>query len=178
MRTLRIPVTRIEGHGLITIRLDTDGRVAEARFHVTELRGFEAFCRGRTLWEMPGITARICGICPVSHLLCSAKAGDAILAVTVPERAEKLRRLMNLGQIIQSHALSFFHLSGPDLFLGWDADPRVRNIFGLLERYPEIAREQLTRIAEELSNVAVVEQRPNLEGRTMLMVLAPAKKKQ
>ncbi len=141
MRTLRIPVTRIEGHGLITIRLDTDGRVAEARFHVTELRGFEAFCRGRTLWEMPGITARICGICPVSHLLCSAKAGDAILAVTVPERAEKLRRLMNLGQIIQSHALSFFHLSGPDLFLGWDADPRVRNIFGLLERYPEIARD-------------------------------------
>ncbi len=141
MRKVRIPVTRIEGHGLITIQLDDDGRVADAKFHVTEVRGFERFCRGRSFWEMPGITARICGICPVSHLLCSAKAGDAILAVKVPEPAHKLRRLMNLGQIVQSHALSFFHLSGPDLLLGWDEDPAVRNVFGLMERYPELARD-------------------------------------
>ncbi len=141
METIRIPVTRIEGHGLITIKLDEGGKVKEAKFHVTEVRGFERFCRGRTFWEMPGITARICGICPVSHLLCSAKAGDAILAVKVPEAAHKLRRLMNLGQIVQSHALSFFHLSAADLLLGWDEDPAKRNIFGLVERYPEIARD-------------------------------------
>lgn len=141
MQKVKIPVTRIEGHGLITIELDDDGKVAEAKFHVTEVRGFERFCRGRSFWEMPGITARICGICPVSHLLCSAKAGDAILAVKVPDAAHKLRRLMNLGQIVQSHALSFFHLSGPDLLLGWDADPAVRNVFGLMEKYPSLARD-------------------------------------
>ena len=99
MQKVKIPVTRIEGHGLITIKLDDNGKVAEARFHVTEVRGFERFCRGRSFWEMPGITARICGICPVSHLLCSAKAGDAILAVKVPDAAHKLRRLMNLSLI-------------------------------------------------------------------------------
>lgn len=131
MTYYRIPVTRVEGHGLITIQLGKNGKVEEARFHVTEARGFERFCQGRTIWEMPGITARICGICPVSHLLCSAKAGDAILAVRPPRPGEKLRRLMNLGQIVQSHALSFFHLSSPDLILGWDADPRERNVFGL-----------------------------------------------
>jgi NAD-reducing hydrogenase large subunit len=131
VREYRIPVTRIEGHGLITVHLDKAGRVKEARFHVTELRGFERFCVGRMLWEMPALTARICGICPVSHLLCSAKACDAILGVRIPRPAEKLRRLMNLGQIVQSHALSFFHLSSPDLVLGWDADPGKRHIFGV-----------------------------------------------
>lgn len=131
MQHLHIPVTRVEGHGLITVHLGEDGRVREARFHVTEVRGFERFCVGRTLWEMPALTARICGICPVSHLLCSAKACDALLAVRIPSAAEKLRRLMNLGQIVQSHALSFFHLSSPDLLLGWDADPKDRNVFGL-----------------------------------------------
>ncbi len=139
MKKVKIPVTRIEGHGLITLQLGDDGRVKEARFHVTEARGFERFCQGRTIWEMPAITARICGICPVSHLLCSAKAGDAILAVRVPKAADKLRRLMNLGQYVQSHALSFFHLSSPDLLLGWDADPGKRNVFGLLEAEPKLA---------------------------------------
>ncbi len=134
------PVTRIEGHAKITIYLDDAGQVSDARFHVTEFRGFEKFCEGRPLWEMPGITARICGICPVSHLLASAKAGDAILAVTIPTAAVKLRRLMNLGQIIQSHALSFFHLSAPDLLLGMDSDPQKRNVFGLIAAEPELAR--------------------------------------
>lgn len=134
------PVTRIEGHAKITIYLDDAGQVSDARFHVVEFRGFEKMCEGRPLWEMPAITGRVCGICPVSHLLASAKAGDAILAVTIPPPAEKLRRLMNLGQITQSHALSFFHLSGPDLFMGFDSDPIKRNVFGLMRAEPEIAR--------------------------------------
>jgi len=134
------PVTRIEGHAKITIQLGDDGRVQDARFHVTDFRGFERFCVGRPLWEMAGITARVCGICPVSHLLTSAKAGDEILAVTPPPAAVKLRRLMNLGQIVQSHALSFFHLSAPDLILGFDADPARRNVFGLIAADPELAR--------------------------------------
>jgi NAD-reducing hydrogenase large subunit len=134
------PVTRIEGHAKITVELDDAGKVAGARFHVTEFRGFEKFCEGRPFWEMPGITARVCGICPVSHLMASAKAGDAILAVAIPPAAEKLRRLMNLAQVIQSHALSVFHLSGPDLLLGMDADPATRNVFGLMQAEPALAR--------------------------------------
>jgi NAD-reducing hydrogenase large subunit len=105
-----------------------------------EFRGFEKFCEGRPLGEMPGITPRICGICPVSHLLASARAGDAILAVNIPPAADKLRRLMNLGQIVQSHALSFFHLSAPDFLLGWDTAPAQRNVFGLAAAHPELAR--------------------------------------
>ncbi len=139
-RILIDPVTRIEGHAKITIVLGDDGHVSDARFHVAEFRGFERFCVGRPFWEMAGLSARICGICPVSHLIASSKAGDRILAVTIPPAAEKLRRLMNLGQIVQSHALSFFHLSGPDLFLGWDVPPAQRNIFGLIGSAPELAR--------------------------------------
>lgn len=135
------PVSRIEGHAKISLYLDDQGEVSDARFHVTEFRGFEKFCEGRPLAEMAGITARICGICPVSHLIASAKTGDAILAVTIPPAAAKLRRLMNLGQIIQSHALSFFHLSAPDLLLGFDSDPGQRNVFGLIAQHPEIARQ-------------------------------------
>jgi NAD-reducing hydrogenase large subunit len=134
------PVTRIEGHAKISIYLDDNGKVDDARFHVVEYRGFEKFCEGRPFSEMAGITARICGICPVSHLLASAKTGDKILAVKVPPAGEKLRRLMNLGQITQSHALSFFHLSSPDFFLGWDSDPAKRNVFGLIASDPELAR--------------------------------------
>jgi NAD-reducing hydrogenase large subunit len=89
---------------------------------------------------MAGITARVCGICPVSHLISSVKAGDQILAVAIPPAAEKLRRLLNLAQITQSHALSFFHLSAPDLLLGMDSDPARRNVFGLAAVDPELAR--------------------------------------
>ena len=140
-RTVTIdPVTRIEGHAKITIQLDDAGKVADARFHVVEFRGFEKFCVGRSFAEMPGITARICGICPVSHLMASAKAGDDILGVRIPPTAEMLRRLMNWGQIVQSHALSFFHLSSPDLLLGMESDPVDRNIMGLIQKHPNIAR--------------------------------------
>ena len=141
MATITIdPVTRIEGHAKISVYLDDNGNVESAHFHVVEFRGFEKFCEGRPMFEMAGITARICGICPVSHLLASAKTGDKILAVQVPPAGEKLRRLMNLGQIVQSHALSFFHLSSPDLLLGWDSDPAQRNVFGLMAENPELAR--------------------------------------
>lgn len=139
-RILIDPVTRIEGHAKISVFLDDAGKVSGAEFHVVEFRGFEKFCEGRPLAEMPGITPRICGICPVSHLLVSAKAGDAILAVRIPPAADKLRRVMNLGQILQSHALSFFHLSSPDLLLGWDTPPAQRNIFGLAAANPDVAR--------------------------------------
>lgn len=134
------PVTRIEGHATITIRLDDAGEVADARFHVTEFRGFEQFCIGRSIWEMPGLTARICGICPVSHSIAAARAGDAILGVRIPPAAALLRRLANHASLIQSHALSFFHLSAADLLLGMESDPARRNLVGLLESRPDVAR--------------------------------------
>src|SRR5215468_9566748 len=123
------PVTRIEGHSKITIHLDDQGRVEEAYFHVTQFRGFEKFCEGRPFYEMPSLMARICGICPVSHLIASSKACDAILAVAIPPNGVRLRRILNMAQILQSHALSLFHLSSPDLLLGMDAPPDRRNLF-------------------------------------------------
>ena len=140
-RILIDPVTRIEGHAKISLHLDDGGELIDARFHVTEFRGFETFCKGRLVWEMPALCARVCGICPISHLLASSKAGDAILGVRIPPAAEKLRRLANLAQIVQSHALSFFHLSSPDLLLGFDAPPEQRNIFALTSSHPDLARD-------------------------------------
>jgi NAD-reducing hydrogenase large subunit len=135
------PVTRIEGHSKITISLDDRGQVTDARFHVTQFRGFEKMTEGRPFYEMPSLTARICGICPVSHLIASAKTCDDLLAVEIPETASKLRKIINLAQMIQSHALSFFHLSSPDMVFGFDADPADRNIFGVLKKYPDLARD-------------------------------------
>src|SRR5512140_2676862 len=133
------PVTRIEGHSKISIYLDEQGHVEEAYFHVTQFRGFEKFCEGRPFYEMPSLMARICGICPVSHLIASAKACDALLAVRIPETAERLRRIMHLAQFVQSHALAFFHLASPDFLLGMDSDPAKRNIFGVAEHTPQLA---------------------------------------
>jgi NAD-reducing hydrogenase large subunit len=135
------PVTRIEGHAKITIHLDDQDKVADARLHITQFRGFEKFVEGRPYQEMPSLMSRICGICPVSHLLASAKACDELLAVAIPPTATLLRRIMHMGQIIQSHALSFFHLASPDLLLGLDADPAKRNVFGVLEQHPQLARD-------------------------------------
>ena len=149
------PVTRIEGHAKITVHLDSDGNVSDARFHVNEFRGFEKFCEGRLLWEMPGITSRICGICPASHLITSAKAGDEIFAVDIPPTAELLRRLLVLAQWVQSHALSFFHLSSPDFLLGFDADPAKRNILGLMENHREFAQRgiRLRKFGQEIIEI-------------------------
>jgi NAD-reducing hydrogenase large subunit len=139
MATIKIPhVSRIEGHASITIDLDESGRVSDTQFHVTQVRGFEKFVEGRPYYEMPSITARICGICPVSHLLASSKACDAIMAVRIPSTAAKLRELLHMAQIVQSHALSFFHLSAPDLLLGMDYDPAKRNVAGLLAEHPAV----------------------------------------
>lgn len=134
------PVTRIEGHAKISIHLDDAGEVKSAQFHVVEFRGFEKIVEGRPFAEMPGIMSRVCGICPVSHILASSKAGDMLLGVEIPPAAEKQRRLVNYAQVLQSHALSFFHLSSPDLLLGMDAPAEKRNIFGLLERDPDFLR--------------------------------------
>ena len=146
------PITRIEGHGKITIQLDSTGTVSDAQVHVTQFRGFEKFCEGRPFYEMPSLTERICGICPISHSLASAKACDAILGVRIPEPATKLRRLLNCASFIQSHALSFFHLSAPDLLLGMDSDPAKRNILGLVEANPAVAMDgvRLRQIGQQI----------------------------
>src|SRR3954447_23710866 len=155
-RTIMInPVTRIEGHSKITIELDEAGEVSNARFHVTQFRGFEKLCENRPFYEMPSLMARICGICPVSHLIASAKACDAILAVTIPETAERLRRIMHLAQFVQSHALSFFYLSSHDFLLGLDSDPAKRNIFGVAEHTPQLAHDgvKLRKFGQEIIRI-------------------------
>jgi NAD-reducing hydrogenase large subunit len=134
------PVTRVEGHAKISIYIDDEGAVNSAQFHVTEFRGFEKLCEGRPFHEMPGLMSRICGICPVSHVLASSKVGDMLLGVEIPRAAAKQRQLVNYAQVLQSHALSFFHLSAPDLLLGMDSAPEKRNLFGLLESDVEFAR--------------------------------------
>jgi NAD-reducing hydrogenase large subunit len=134
------PVSRIEGHAKITIQLDDEGKVADTTFQVTQVRGFEKFTEGRPFYEMPGTTSRICGICPISHQLAASKACEAIMAVRIPRAAQLLREIIHCGQVVQSHALSFFYLSAPDLLLGMDADPAIRNVAGLIEANPELAR--------------------------------------
>ena len=134
------PVTRLEGHGKVTIQLNGQGVVEDAHFHVTQVRGFERFSEGRPFYEMPGLMARICGICPVSHLIASAKACEAIMSVRIPYTAKQLRQVLNLAQMVQSHALSFFYLASPDLLLGMDADPAVRNVLGVVASKPELGR--------------------------------------
>ncbi len=135
------PVTRVEGHGKVTLHLDEAGEVTEARFHIVEFRGFERFIRGRMYWEAPIVIQRLCGICPVSHHLAAAKAMDAMLGVDrLTPTAEKLRRLMHYGQILQSNALHIFHLASPDLLFGFDAPPEQRNIIAVLNQHPEIGK--------------------------------------
>ena len=133
------PVTRIEGHAKVTIRLDDSGKVDHAYLHINEFRGFEKFCEGRMVFEMPLITPRICGICPVSHHLAAAKAADETLGCPPPRPAVLLRELMHMGQVIQSHGMHFFELAGPDLLLGFDADPAIRNVVGIIQANPELA---------------------------------------
>jgi len=130
------PVTRIEGHAKVTIHLNDAGKVEHAYMHVNEFRGFEKFCEGRMVFEMPFITPRICGICPVSHHLAASKAGDIVMGCPPPRPASLLRELMHMGQIIQSHGMHFFELAGPDLLLGFDSDPATRNVVGLIQANP------------------------------------------
>ncbi len=136
------PVTRVEGHGKVTLLLDEDNHIRQARLHIVEFRGFEKFIQGRPYWELPVLVQRLCGICPVSHHLAAAKACDQLIGVDqITPTAEKVRRLMHLGQTLQSHALHFFHLSSPDLLFGF-ADPVVhRNIVGVIQDHPDLAKQ-------------------------------------
>jgi len=135
------PVTRVEGHGKVTILLDAQNQVHQVRLHIVEFRGFEKFIEGRPYWEVPVMVQRLCGICPVSHHLAASKALDlATGAHPVTHSAEAIRRLMHYGQVLQSHALHFFHLSSPDLLLGFDSDANLRNIVGIAQAHPDIAR--------------------------------------
>ena len=133
------PVTRIEGHARVTVNLDDNNNVEHAYLHIDQFRGFEKFSQGRMFFEMPSITPRICGICPVSHHLASAKACDRLVGVEPPRPAQLLRRLMHMGQLVQSHSMHFFHLAGPDLLFGFDADPAIRNVVGIIQTNPELA---------------------------------------
>ncbi|MBP1643146.1 MAG: Ni/Fe hydrogenase subunit alpha [Acidobacteria bacterium] len=134
------PVTRVEGHGKVTILLDEQNRVQQARLHVVEFRGFERFIQGRPFWEVPVLVQRLCGICPVSHHLCAAKAVDGILGIDrLTPTGEKMRRLMHYGQMFQSHALHFFHLASPDLLFGFDAPVEQRNVIGVIAHHPDLA---------------------------------------
>lgn len=135
------PITRVEGHGKVTVHLDENNEVSEARLHIVEFRGFERFIQGRLLWEVPVIVQRLCGICPVSHHLAAAKAMDNVVGVDqLTPTAEKMRRLMHYGQIMQSNVLHFFHLSSPDLLFGFSAPSSKRNIFNVIKAYPELAK--------------------------------------
>lgn len=136
-------VSRVEGHGRVTIKLNDKNEVEKSHFHVDEFRGFEKFLEGRLLSEMPVITTRICGICPVSHHLAAAKACDAAFGVEIPPAAKKLRELMHQAQIIHSHALHFFFLAAPDYIMGPSSDPAKRNLFGLLETDPELGKKAI-----------------------------------
>lgn len=133
------PVTRIEGHARVTIHLDEEGKVAQTFFHVDEFRGVEKFSEGRPYFEMTQITQRICGICPVSHHLAAAKACDGVAGVEPPRPAKLLRELLHMGQTVQSHGMHFFHLAAPDLVLGFDADPAIRNVVGIIQANPALA---------------------------------------
>jgi NAD-reducing hydrogenase large subunit len=146
------PVTRIEGHARVTIQLNDQNEVDHTFFHVDEFRGLEKFSEGRPYFEMPQITQRICGICPVSHHLASAKACDEIIGVKPPRPAILLRELLHMAQFAQSHAMHFFYLAAPDLLLGFDSDPATRNIFGIIDVNPELARKavKLRRFGQQI----------------------------
>ena len=136
------PVSRVEGHGKVTLLLDEHNRVQQARLHIVEFRGFESFIVGRPYWEVPVMVQRLCGICPVSHHLAASKAIDVALGIAaIPRTAQAMRRLMHYGQVMQSHALHFFHLSSPDLLFGFDSDATLRNILGVAAAHPDIARQ-------------------------------------
>lgn len=137
------PVTRVEGHGKVTIHIDDDNNVVQSRLHIVEFRGFERFIQGRPYWEAPVLVQRLCGICPVSHHLAAAKALDQIVGAGTGDgltpTAEKMRRLMHYGQIFQSHSLHFFHLASPDMLFGIEGDPNIRNIIGVALEHKDLA---------------------------------------
>lgn len=149
------PVTRVEGHGKVTLLLDDNDHIKQVRLHIVEFRGFEKFIQGRPYWEAPVMVQRLCGICPVSHHLAASKAMDKLVGAQLTPTAEKVRRLMHYGQILQSHALHFFYLCSPDLLFGFDSEVTRRNIVGIAAAFPEIARQgvQLRKFGQEVIRV-------------------------
>jgi len=138
------PVTRVEGHGKVTILLDEKNNVEQARLHIVEFRGFERFIQGRPFWEMPVAVQRLCGICPVSHHLCAAKAVDRLVGgENLTPTARKMRLLMHYGQFFQSHALHFFHLASPDLLFGFDAPIPKRNVLAVAAEFPDLGKQAI-----------------------------------
>ena len=139
------PLSRVEGHGKVTLLVDKDHHIRQARLHIVEFRGFEKFIQGRPYWELPVVVQRLCGICPVSHHLAAAKAVDQLVgALEIPPTAEKIRRLMHYGQTLQSHAVHFFHLASPDFLFAFDATVAHRNVVGVMADHPDIARHGVT----------------------------------
>jgi F420-non-reducing hydrogenase large subunit len=135
MKTITIdPITRLEGHGKINIFLDGKGDVENAYLQIPELRGFERFAQGRRAEDMPQITSRICGVCPVAHHFAATKALDAAFNVDPPSAAKKLRELMYSGYYIYDHILHFYFLGGPDFVVGPDAPAAKRNVLGVIEK--------------------------------------------
>jgi len=137
------PITRVEGHGKVTIKLDENGIVSDAFLHIVEFRGFEKFIQGHPYWEAPVLVQRLCGICPVSHHLAAAKAIDQLVGIDPEDlspTATKLRKLLHFGQVFQSHALHFFYLASPDLLFGIDAPAEKRNVIAVAAANRELAK--------------------------------------
>ena len=152
------PVTRVEGHGKVTIHLDENNKVKDSFFHVIEFRGFERFIQGHPYWEAPVLVQRLCGICPVSHHLAAAKAIDQIVGLDPEDlslTAQKIRKLLHFGQVFQSHALHFFYLASPDLLFGADADPSKRNVAGVAFEHLDLAKKgiQMRKFGQEIIRV-------------------------
>jgi NAD-reducing hydrogenase large subunit len=150
------PVSRVEGHGKVTLLMDDAGHVTQARLHIVEFRGFERFIQGRPYWEVPVMVQRLCGICPVSHHLAASKALDVVVGATrLTPTSEKVRRLMHYGQMLQSHALHFFHLSSPDLLFGFDSEVSRRNVVAVAAEHPALAMQgvMLRKFGQEIIRV-------------------------
>ena len=149
------PVTRVEGHGRVTVQMDEEGKVQRARFHIVEFRGFERFIQGHPYWEAPLLVQRLCGICPVSHHLAAAKAIDQIYGLDPEDlhpTATRIRRLLHYAQVFQSHALHFFYLASPDLLFGVDAPVEKRSVGAVAMEYEDLARMgiQMRQFGQEL----------------------------
>jgi F420-non-reducing hydrogenase large subunit len=147
------PITRLEGHGKIEIFLDNEGEVDNVYFQVPELRGFETFCEGRPVEELPSIVTKICGVCPGCHHMASGKAVDAVFGVEPPPTAKKIRELFYMAHFVHSHIAHFYALAAPDFVVGPTANPAERNILGVIAKVGlEIGTEVIKqrRIAQEI----------------------------
>lgn len=150
------PITRLEGHGRIDLFLNEDGGLANAYLVVPELRGFEKFCEGRPVEEMPRITQRICGVCPLAHHMAAAKAGDAVYHVDPPPAAKKLRELLYASFFVADHATHFYALGAPDFVVGPDAPKAQRNLLGVIQKVGQDVGARVVQLLQENHEVAAI----------------------